>query len=142
MRLTKNFILQEFVPEVIFKGYGERAQWFIDPRIVELAQEIRFRYDKPVIVNNWHVGGNHHNRGYRTPHTTVGAEYSQHKRGVALDFSIRGISSREIFEDVLENQDLFMSLGVTTIEHYSFTTSWTHLDMRWTGVDNIRVVTP
>lgn len=41
IKLSKNFILQEFVSKAFWKKWGERSTWFIDQRIVESVQTLR-----------------------------------------------------------------------------------------------------
>lgn len=143
MRVSQNFKIQEFVPRVIFKTYGENSAWFIDPRIITLMQTARTETGESIIVNNWHMGNHLQNRGYRTPGTKIGAYYSQHKRGAAVDFNIRGWTSKEVFEWVMKSPDFFIALGVTTIEDWKYTPTWTHLDLRWRpSSEGIVVVKP
>lgn len=131
MKVSQNFTIQEFVPRSIFNKYGGNSAWFIDPRIVKLMQVMRDQAGVPITVNNWHTRGPLQNRGYRTPGSKVGAFYSQHKRGVAVDFNVQGMTSKEVFDWVMRESQLFISLGVTTIEDWNFTANWTHLDLRW-----------
>ena len=57
MKVSKNFILQEFVPKGMYEKYGDSCIWFIDNRIIEVAQFFRDRYGKPITINDWHKGG-------------------------------------------------------------------------------------
>ncbi len=142
MKLTTNFKTQELVPSMIFNKYGEASKWFIDPRILEIIEAIRNRFGKPMTINNWDTGGHLQNRGYRTPDTTIGAWYSQHKFGRAVDFNVQGIATQEIYDDILENQDFYLSIGVTTIEDIEIAKTWTHLDIRNTEMDTLKIVRP
>jgi hypothetical protein len=139
MKLTENFRLEEFVPPSIFHRYGSKAIWFIDPKMVDIAQSLRYEFDVPGTINNWHSGGQLMNRGYRTPGAEVGAYLSQHKKGCAIDISFEGISPDEVYDYV---RLFWRALGVTAIEDTTYTPSWVHLDIRWTGGDELLIVKP
>ncbi len=134
-KISKNFVIQEFVPDDIYRRYGNSSIWFIDKQIVQLAQFIRDWFGKPVIINNWHTGGAYRESGFRSPLTTTGATYSQHKSGRALDIKISGVDPEEIRNDIRSNFKLFNAHGLTTIE--KDTSTWTHVDGRNTGKDKL-----
>jgi hypothetical protein len=48
MALTKNFRIEEFVYPEMFDQYGEKAQWFIDKRIVQAAQLLRDKVGRSI----------------------------------------------------------------------------------------------
>ena len=140
MKLTQNFILQEFVPGFMYEEYGESARWFLDQRLVFGMQKLREWLQSSVTVNTWHNGGDLNYRGYRPPDCEVGAYFSQHKRGNAVDFNVRGMTSDEVFDWCLKYEGSLLGIGFTTIENKEIATSWTHLDMRWTGLDKLLIV--
>jgi len=142
MNLSEHFRVEEFVTPTIFNAYGEASKWYIDVTVVAFMEEIRERFGKPVNVNDWYRDGHLQERGHRLPDTTTGAWYSQHKFGRACDFHIDGITPDQIFNDVLQNQQLYLDFGVTTIEDVAMTPTWIHLDCRWTGLETIKVVQP
>jgi len=136
MNLTKDFILQEFVPKDIYEQFHEKSIWFIDRRIPELAQAIRDLIGKPVVINNWVTGGTFSNCGYRVPNCPVGANLSQHKFGRAIDLHFVGVTNYEEIRDKIRfNFDHLKQFGLTTIE--KDTPTWLHCDMRWTGLDTL-----
>ena len=134
MRLTKDFILQEFVPKEIFEQFGERSLMFIDPMLPALVQAIRNAFGVPVTLNTWHIGGTRNECGYRVPNTTTGAKYSQHKFGRAADLHCADLSVKEMFDIVNNNFKGLSFLGLTTIENINSTPTWLHIDTRWTGL--------
>lgn len=140
--ISKNFKIQEFVPPAIYAQYGDRSQWFIDPKLVEIAEFIRAEFDLPVTINNWHIGGKFQERGYRVPTTTTGARYSQHKFGNAIDFNIQGIPSPEVAEWIKASFAYLKPLGLTAMEHPDDTPTWTHVDVRWHLGDELLIVRP
>ncbi len=142
MKISENFVIQEFVPKEIYAKFGEASLQFIDKRIVDVVQLLRDLTGKAVTVNNWHTGGKYNESGYRTPMTKTGAKYSQHKRGCAADVKVAGMTPKEVVALILKNEKTFMDLGLTTIENTDATPTWTHLDCRWTRLSKIRFVNP
>lgn len=144
MEVSKNFILQEFMPKDIYSKYKNRCIWFIDPSIITIAQMIRSRFAKPMIINNWHTRkeGGFQFRGFRDPLCTIGAALSQHRFGRGLDFNVIGISSEEIYKDIIDNEFDYMAYGVTTVESIEHTPNWIHVDIRQQNKDQIVVVEP
>ena len=53
---SKNFLVEEFVPQKIYEKYGDASLWFVDPKIVKIAQLIRDYFGKSMTINNWHNG--------------------------------------------------------------------------------------
>jgi hypothetical protein len=144
MKISDNFILQEFVPKSIYSKFKNSAAWFVQKRLVYAAQCIRNRFKKPMIINNWHTRehGGYQFRGFRDPLCTVGAEMSQHRFGRAFDFHIKGLSHEEIFQDIIDNELQYMSYGITTVENIEHTNGWIHVDIRWTDKNEILIVSP
>lgn len=82
-KLQPNFKVKEFAckdgSDVIF----------IDSDLVQILQNIRYKFGKPVIINS----------AYRTPEynkSVDGATYSQHTYGKAADITIKGVKPKEI----------------------------------------------
>lgn len=136
------FKTQEFVSKTIYTQWGEKALWFIDPRIRKLANFTRKFFNKPVTINNWHTGGAFDQRGFREPESTVGAKLSQHRFGRAIDINVSGMTSNQVYDTILANEKVFMDAGLTCLEDKVDTVSWTHLDCRYTGLDKILIVKP
>lgn len=138
MKLSKDFSLVEFVPPAIYERYLDKSIWFIDPKIVVMAQFLRNRFGKPVTINNHHSGGDFQYSGFRDYRSTIGAVNSQHRHGRAIDFRIKGVTPGEIREDIAVNFELYRTTGLTTIEED--TATWTHIDCRNTGSDQLLIV--
>lgn len=131
MKVSKNFILQEFVPKSVFNRFGANSMWFIDTRIIEVAQFFRDRYNLPITINDWYKGGKRTLSGFRPPTSKVGASLSQHKFGRAADLkwlNQNTITIDEIREDIRKNQRLFRDIGLTAVEEG--TDTWLHIDIR------------
>lgn len=142
MKITNNIYLEELVSKDTFSKFGDKAIWFIDPRLPILLQKIRDHFGKTIMVNNWKQGGQFNNRGFRTPNSGVGGSLSQHIFGRAADFNIDGVNDAEVDDELVKKFELFKPYGLTTIEDKSFTDGWTHVDMRTTNSETILIVKP
>lgn len=140
--LSKHFDIEEFVPKAIHEQYGAKARWFINPKLVDIAEFIREEFELPVTINNWYSGGRFQERGFRVPNTQTGARYSQHKLGNAIDLNVKGIPSPELAEWIIATFPTLKGLGLTTIEHPDDTPTWTHIDVRWHHADELLIVRP
>jgi hypothetical protein len=153
MKISENFDIREFVPRSIYASFGVNSTWFIDRKVVAIAEFYKkfftnyYQQKYPgkvasviVVVNNWHIGGNKEFSGYRPPDCAVGAKLSQHRLKSAFDCEMwivfsdgtrQEVDYKEIHKVIHENEDLFLSQGVTRIEDVSFATGWLHTDTAW-----------
>tara|TARA_R100000808_G_scaffold8880_1_gene24786 strand:+ start:1138 stop:1683 length:546 start_codon:yes stop_codon:yes gene_type:complete len=53
MRLSKNFILPEFVPRDMYEAHGDKCIHLIDDRIIHIAQLLRDEFGV-MVANTWH----------------------------------------------------------------------------------------
>lgn len=139
---SKYFLIKELVPAAIFNQFGDKSWWFLDKEAVQMLNDIRELFGVPFIVNNWHSGGQYKESGYRSPDTTTGGKLSQHKRGAAFDIKPIGMTPREIYDNILLDEEYFLKTGLTTLEDIASTPTWVHVDNRWTGMDKILIVKP
>lgn len=153
-RLSKNFLVVEFVPKHIWDRFKEKSIWFVNPKIVAIAEFYKtfwLTYYKNKLgnsnvlnvliqVNTWHMGGQQQWRGLRTAKCTEGAENSQHRYMNAFDCEIIIVmadGSRveanyvEVHQVIKLNETEFMANGVTTVEDVKIATGWLHTDCRW-----------
>jgi len=132
MKVSKNFVIQEFVPPQIHRFYkgDQRCLWFINQNIIKGAQLLRDILDSPIQANNWHKGGILDERGYRLPRTKTGGDWSQHKLSNALDVSSEKYTPLQIIEAMRANYSKFAAIGIYTIENPDFTKTWVHMDCR------------
>ena len=138
MKVSKDFSLAEFVPPGIYEHYLDKSIWFIDPKIVSMAQFIRDRFGKPMTINNYLMGGSYQYSAFRDSACTIGATNSQHRHGRAIDFRIHGMTPIEVRDDIIKNFELYRPTGLTTIE--GGTPTWTHVDCRFTNMDSLLIV--
>ncbi len=162
MKVTKNFDIREFVSPEIWNRWGEKSIWFVNPWCYEFAQFVKEwlskEYGEEIVIeiNTWSWGGNRKwschrtyqyikdmiNKGVKT------ATLSQHIGGQAhaIDFLAKiksngaYIPANDIREKILDNQELMMKHGLTTIESGRFARSWNHCDDRVHGGNEILIV--
>lgn len=153
---SKNFLVEEFVPQKIYEKYGDASLWFVDPKIVNIAQLIRDYFGKSMTINNWHNGGSFNYRGFRPDsfyyqwNADISAytskrkgKLSQHRMGRAIDFNISGMTADEVREEILKNEEMWIEAGVTTMEDAAYSKTWIHLDCRYrNNKKNIFIVKP
>lgn len=123
VKIKQYFIIQELVPRHVYEERGEKAWELLDPRALHILYRLRETFG-PVIVNDWHRGGNNQWRGFRSDQTPVGAKYSQHRYGRAFDCTLEK-PAEEVRQYILAHPEEFPYL--TTIEAE---TSWLHFDCR------------
>jgi hypothetical protein len=138
MKVSKDFPIHEFVPSAIYEHFVDKSIWFIDPKIVLMAQFIRDRFGKPVTINNYLSGGTFQYSAFRDNASTIGAENFQHRHGRAIDFRIQGMSPMEIRADIIKNFEQYRASRLTTIE--GSTPTLTHIDCRFTSMDSLLIV--
>lgn len=136
------FNTKEFVSREVYNQFGENSLWFVDPRIRKLANFIRTFFASSVTINNWQWNGSLDERGFRQPDSTEGAVFSQHRFGRAIDFNVKGKTPKQVYDIILANKEVFMQNGLTCIEDVAFTPTWTHVDIRYTGLKDILIVKP
>lgn len=138
-RVSKNFILEEFLPEEMFESKIAHIR-FIDLRLINLVQSIRDYTHRPTTINNWHYTpiDNYNFSGFRPPSCDIGSPGSMHRYGMAADIKIDGMEALEVQEMILEKYiDEFKKFGLTRIE--VDTPTWTHLDLKPTGMENLHL---
>lgn len=133
--ISKYFKIEELVSKKVYKKYGENAWQFIDPRLIKVIDLLREHFNKPITVNNWLWGGQLEQRGLRTnldelvkSKTEKGTLYiSQHILGKAIDFNVKGLSSQEVYNEILKNKEKFYL--ISRIENIEKTPTWCHIDV-------------
>ena len=85
--LSENFKASEFA----CKGTGKLPEDGMDPKLIELLEEIRTHFDNaPIIINS----------GYRTPEHNAkvgGAKGSYHVKGMAADIRVGGVKPSKVY---------------------------------------------
>lgn len=166
MKISQNFIAQEFVPKHIWDQFGERSTWFINEKAVRIAEFYKSFFtsyfkkklgnDKVktvlVVINNWNTGGPKQWSGLRTAKCTEGAENSQHRYMNAFDSELiilmtdgtkQEVDYVEIHKIIQEHEAEFLANGVTCLEDVSIASGWLHTDFRWIPIQTkILIVKP
>jgi len=124
-----HFELHEVFPRHFYKAHKHRGAnlWFVfDQRILWTMDRLRKKFGR-IVINTWFWGGNSQYRGFRPFNCGVGARFSQHKFGraidsVPLDYPVEKIRNQIINEP--GNPDFKY---ITCIEK---NVSWLHIDVR------------
>ena len=130
-RVAKNLWLHEYIPEELYKKFCDKKPHYliglIDRRLILVDQFLRERFG-PVIINNWHIGGDREWSGIRVDGGEDYSFFSQHSYGRASDKLFMGVTSDEVREDIkLNYTSMYRQLGLTCIEAG---VGWVHSDVR------------
>ena len=121
----KHFRIEELVDPETHRVFGEKSWWFFDEKLLRVIDRLRENLGQPITANNWLWGGNYTWRGLRTLDCGIGADYSQHRLGKALDFTVRNMTSCEVRKHILDN-----IADYPEIKGLELKTSWVHIDVR------------
>ena len=155
IQVSKNFYLDEFICRELYiqlvypktneflsvikeKGInslflllrnGEKLR-----KLIDIAQFCRDRYNVSATINNWAIGGDRNNSGWRDPNSKVGAKLSAHKNCEAIDIVFANLDEKDVYVDVITNKNVFFKIGVREIEDGTYDNAtgegWTHLSIR------------
>jgi hypothetical protein len=148
MKVSEHFVVQEFVSPEIFNTPGINPKWFVSRWQISVAEALKKYFSAIagkevfITINNWHTGGPLQNRGTRHPNTSTGGTLSQHKLMNGFDFNVSGMTSDQVYDHIMQNQKVFMDMGITTVEDKTMTKGWTHIDGRITELDHLFIVKP
>lgn len=126
----KHFGLKELVDRQTFEDHGENAWNLLDGDLLKALDELRIAHSRPIYCNDWDGGGVQQWRGYRPRYCTIGATQSMHRRGMAFDLTLEGLSGEQARELVRELHDSGKLQGIRRIERG---VSWLHIDSKATG---------
>jgi hypothetical protein len=125
----KYFALNELVPPDVIQARGEQAWQLMDERILRGADWLREKFG-PCVINGKFGGKGFSESGLRSPFTTTGAKWSQHKFGRAVDLKFLKVNVKEVYDYILANQPEARANGITCVENINATPSWLHIDCR------------
>lgn len=129
--IPKFFRLWEVLPKEFYQGHAGKGDklWFLfDSRILHVADQLRSVYGK-MICNTWYWGGGNQYRGYRPIDCGIGAEFSQHKFGRALDLVPIDVSVDRVRDEIILNRKDWSRITAIELE-----VNWLHIDCRnWDG---------
>lgn len=134
------FGIKELVCKDVYYKFGEKAWEFFDTRLLCVLLWIREGTGLPIVVNNWHKGGNLSQRGLRCNLCQIVAEKTKkgqlylttHGFGEAVDFDVIGMTSQQTRQWIINNKHnlpypIRMELDTPT---------WTHIDVRNNDTNN------
>jgi len=118
---------QELVTPYVFQRLGDAALTVMDDRLLIALDAVRNMVDRPITVNNWHIGGAFDERGFRDE-AIGGNKLSQHRFGRAVDFDVEGLSPEMVRQMIVSTWKYSEDLRhITAIERG---VNWVHIDVR------------
>jgi hypothetical protein len=125
---TKHFNIKELVNPNIYKRYGDSSWKFLNPLILNAIDTLREGIGSPIIINDWQWGGNYQDSGMREVDSSIGALYSMHKFGCAMDLKFPDSSVDVVYDYILDNEEYWYNTGVRRLENIKHTPTWLHID--------------
>ena len=119
MKANKYFTLAEFKCKC---GKCEMPQGTPPDKLIDILCEIREHYGSPLIINS----------GYRCPTHNAkvgGAANSRHTKGDAVDFVVKGVKTKEVYE-FCENLPCADEIGLAIKHNPNEFKGFVHLDTR------------
>ena len=140
MSIKNYFSIQELVCPHVYDKFREYAWNFFDPRLLDTLLVIRENINKPIYVNNWDMGGEFSQRGYRCNICNLVKEktaleklyVTEHGQGMGIDFDVKGMTAEEVRRWIVANKIL--------IPHpirLESDVNWVHLGVRTDGMQAI-----
>lgn len=81
-------------------------------------------------------------KGFDIETMGTGSWYSDHKMGIAYDWNVSGMTADQTRREIMDNQDVFMDYGLTTLEDAKYAPTWVHGSSRETGMTAILIIKP
>ena len=107
---SRYFRIEELVSKEVYRKYGERAWIFLSDDLIKTIDSLREHWaNKDQIVKE--------KKDYYL---------SQHCLGNAVDFNVKGMSAKDVYDDILKNKHKFPYLK--RIENIDKTPTWVHID--------------
>lgn len=129
------FCIQELVSPARFKARGDLAWRDLRLEVIQGLTRLREDFGCPITVNNWHMGGSRVNSGLRDGGAEVGATFSAHLIGAALDAHADDLTGLRHL--VVRNHAKY---GVTETEDAALAPGWLHASWRATGLSGLYVI--
>ena len=106
--IQKYFDKEEIMSRHVFESGGDYD--LLDTDLQKLVVWIRETLNRPMFSNNWAIGGQLSQRGYRTNDDPVCKAQkfvpgSAHFKGMALDFDVKGMTAEQVRKWLYENQE-------------------------------------
>ena len=140
---SKYFKIEELVSKQVYEKYKEKCWEFINPRIINFLNQLREDLGKPIIINNWKSGGEFQQRGLRTNKDPLvlnktGLYCSQHCFGNAVDFNVKGMETKEVYDYIIKNYSNYKDY-ITRMENINSAPTWIHVDCANTDKNELTI---
>jgi len=122
---VKYFRLEEVIDPKTFREYGNAAWQLFPPDSLEMLDNIREFFACPVTCNDWLQGGQFSMRGYRPSWCNVGAKGSAHRKGMAFDLDVKGLTAEQARMKILQDKGNPLLKHIKRIEGL---VGWLHVD--------------
>ena len=139
MKINQYFWLDEFmplstkdIPDIIRRQY-------IHQEIYNMALMLRIMYG-PVIINDYMYYGDDQFCGYRPHDCKVGAAYSMHRLGRALDVRFERVTIDEVRDHIRAHADFWYCKGLRRVATYG--TTRLHIDTADWGTGGLYLIPP
>lgn len=119
----KYFKTQELVSQSLYAQLGDRAIRLFEPQILAYLDDLRVKWGKALVINNWASGGTYNQSGLRELNSKVGAVRSKHKEGFAFD--IKTSDLKEFYDFVIKTP----GLNIIRVENFKHTPTWVHVEL-------------
>lgn len=134
------FDIRELTCPHVYDKFREYAWNFFDPRLLDTLLVIREKIGKSIYVNNWDMGGNFTQRGFRCnicplvkEKTALEKLYvTAHNQGMGVDFDVKGMSAEEVRKWIVDNK-IFLPHPI----RLESDVNWVHLDVRTDGMQAV-----
>ena len=136
--LKNYFVIQEFVSPQVYNRFGDSAWQFFCTELLFTILRVREMIDKPITINNWHVGGGFTQRGLRDNMTPIYRDKTLNKKlylsghvlGMAVDFDVKGMTANEVRVWLVDNADsLPFKIRLENKLNGKYI-NWVHLDVK------------
>ena len=140
MSIKNYFQIQELVCPHMYDKFREYVWNFFDPRLLDTLLVIREAINKPIYVNNWDMGGEFSQRGFRCNRCNLVKEktaleklyVTEHSQGMGIDFDVKDMTAEEVRKWIVSNKIL--------LPHpirLESDVNWVHLGVRTDGMQAI-----
>lgn len=130
-KLKTKFSIKELVCNHCYSTFGDRAWQFLSTELLSILYTLRFViFKRPIIINNWHKGGQFSQRGLRCNKCALVSQkeniyISAHILGKAIDFNVQDLTSNQVSIEIKNNINMFKY----PIRLERDTNGWTHIDV-------------
>lgn len=143
------FSIKELVSKIVYDfykpRYGEDFIWkFFDADVLRDADTIRKEWGKPLIINNWHLGGNLTQCGLRSNRDPLVTAKSTpylggHNLAKGFDFHDQAGDNKGLWkciENLIKTKKL---KKIRRLENLKSTPTWVHADALQTKNDDLEI---